>query len=60
MFWEQSKPKTNSQRTDGQYQDGNAELIHVKQVVKNFDTAAGKFTSLKGVDLRVDSNEWVR
>ncbi len=59
MFWKRQKPTDSPRATNGLYQHGNEELIHVKQVVKTFDTAAGKFTALKGVDLRVDSGEFV-
>jgi ABC-type lipoprotein export system ATPase subunit len=59
MFWKRSKQTKNDKRADGLNQQGIEELITVKQVVKNFDTAAGKFTALKGVDLRVDGGEFV-
>jgi ABC-type lipoprotein export system ATPase subunit len=34
-------------------------LIDVRQVVKVYESAAGRFTALKGVDLRVDHGEFV-
>lgn len=34
-------------------------LIDVRGVVKTFDTAAGEFTALKGIDLQVDAGEFV-
>jgi ABC-type lipoprotein export system ATPase subunit len=59
MFWKRKTEPSKSKQANGLYQYGNEELIHVKQVVKTFDTAAGKFTALKGVDLRVDGGEFV-
>ncbi len=34
-------------------------LIELKGVVKEFATAAGKFTALKGIDLQVDKGEFI-
>lgn len=45
--------------TSGRYQHGNEHLIDVRQVVKNFQTAAGTFTALKGVDLQVEQGEFL-
>lgn len=59
MFWKRKVEHTNDKHANGLYQYGNEELIHVKRVIKTFDTAAGKFTALKGVDLRVDGGEFV-
>jgi ABC-type lipoprotein export system ATPase subunit len=59
MFWNRKSSQPDNKPTNGLYDHGNAELIHVKQVVKTFDTAAGKFTALKGVDLRVDGGEFL-
>jgi putative ABC transport system ATP-binding protein len=41
------------------YRNGNHYLIELQQVAKNYETAAGSFTALKGVDLRVDKGEFV-
>ncbi len=38
---------------------GNEPLIDLRNVVKTFETAAGSFTALKGVNLRVDAGEFV-
>jgi len=59
MFWKRHKQSDTSKRADGLYQHGNAELIQLRRVVKTFDTAAGKFTALKEVNLRVDAGEFV-
>ena len=45
--------------TNGQIGLAPTHLIEVRKVVKTFDTAAGKFTALKGVSLEVDSGEFV-
>jgi putative ABC transport system ATP-binding protein len=37
----------------------NGYLIELSQVVKQYSTAAGPFSALKGVDLRVDTGEFV-
>jgi ABC-type lipoprotein export system ATPase subunit len=37
----------------------NQYLIELSQVVKQYQTAAGPFSALKGVDLRVDTGEFV-
>ncbi|MCS7055663.1 MAG: ABC transporter ATP-binding protein [Thermoflexales bacterium] len=41
------------------YRHGNCHLIELKRVVKVYDTPAGKFHALRGVDLRVDTHEFV-
>jgi putative ABC transport system ATP-binding protein len=45
--------------TNGRYRHGNAHLIDLRQVVKTYQSAAGSFTALKGVDLQVDRGEFV-
>ncbi|MHB1296103.1 MAG: ABC transporter ATP-binding protein [Anaerolineae bacterium] len=52
--------KRNGERENGQ--GGAAEqarLIDLRGVVKTYETAAGKFTALKSVDLAVDHSEFV-
>ena len=39
--------------------NGNARLIELRQVVKTFETPAGPFTALNGVDLKVNEGEFV-
>lgn len=41
------------------YRNGNEELIELRGVVKTYETAAGSFTALKNVDLRIDRGEFV-
>jgi len=58
MFWKRKKQNGNGKSTNGLGQNDKS-LININQVVKTFDTAAGKFHALKGVDLRVDSGEFL-
>jgi len=44
---------------NGMYRHGNQDLIELQTVTKNFQTAAGLFTALKAVDLRVARGEFV-
>jgi ABC-type lipoprotein export system ATPase subunit len=44
---------------NGSRRNGNGHLIDLRQVVKTFETTAGTFTALKGVDLKVDTGEFV-
>jgi putative ABC transport system ATP-binding protein len=57
------KPDTPSLAAGGQcdtpYRHGNCHLIELKNVVKEYATAAGKFTALKGVSMQVDTHEFV-
>ncbi|HET7088114.1 MAG TPA: ABC transporter ATP-binding protein [Anaerolineae bacterium] len=39
--------------------NGNTRLIELRQVVKTFETAAGSFTALNGIDLKVNEGEFV-
>jgi ABC-type lipoprotein export system ATPase subunit len=48
-----------SSATNGRYRHGNDHLIELRQVIKTYQNAAGSFTALKGVDLRVDRGEFV-
>ncbi len=54
-FWKKNKPHLNN----GRYQHGNDHLIELHQVDKIYRSAAGTFTALKGVDLRVDTGEFL-
>ncbi len=51
--------RSNDDTPSGRYRHGNDHLIDVRQVVKTFETAAGVFTALKGVDLQVDTSEFL-
>jgi putative ABC transport system ATP-binding protein len=45
--------------SNGRYQHGNDQLIELRSVVKTYQSAAGAFTALKGVDLKVDRGEFL-
>ena len=45
--------------SDGPFRNGNESLIDLRQVVKAYQTAAGPFYALKGIDLEVDAAEFV-
>jgi ABC-type lipoprotein export system ATPase subunit len=46
-------------QSNGQYRYGNNHLIELRNIVKTYESAAGKFTVLKNVDVMVDSGEFV-
>jgi ABC-type lipoprotein export system ATPase subunit len=45
--------------TNGSDRNGRAHLIELRQAVKTYQSAAGSFTALKGVDLSIDRGEFV-
>jgi putative ABC transport system ATP-binding protein len=45
--------------TNGHHGNGKVHLIDLHEVVKTFETPAGKFTALKSVDLHIDEGEFV-
>jgi putative ABC transport system ATP-binding protein len=45
--------------SNGRYQHGNNQLIELRSVVKTYQSAAGAFTALKSVDLKVDRGEFL-
>lgn len=51
--------KTQPSVANGTYRHGNSHLIELRQVIKTYQSAAGDFTALKGVDLLVDRGEFV-
>lgn len=55
MAWFKRK-KTDS---NGTHPPDSNNLIEVRQVVKQFNTAAGAFTALRDVDLRVEAGEFL-
>ena len=44
---------------NGRYRYGNEHLIDMRQIVKTYQSAAGSFTALKSVDLRIGRGEFV-
>jgi putative ABC transport system ATP-binding protein len=52
--------KRNSNPTsNGHSGNGDRPLIDLRGVVKTFDSAAGRFTALKGIDLHINAGEFV-
>ncbi len=51
--------KSSRHEENGGYRYGNQHLIELRNIVKTYENAAGKFTVLKGVDVAVDSGEFV-
>src|SRR5215208_8546750 len=45
--------------SNGYYRHGNEYLIDMRQIVKTYQSAAGSFTALKSVDLKIDQGEFV-
>ena len=43
----------------GLYRHGNDDLIELRSVIKAYQTAAGDFTALRGVNLQIDRGEFV-
>ena len=56
LFGGNGKENTNG---NGAYRNGNHTLIELRKVVKPFETTAGTFTALKGIDVKVDKGEFV-
>jgi ABC-type lipoprotein export system ATPase subunit len=54
-----SNGTANGSLSNGRYQNGNSHLIELRDVVKTYHGAAGDFTALKGIDLKVDTGEFV-
>src|SRR5918911_5670609 len=51
--------KAARRRITGEYKHGNRHLVELRHIVKTFETPAGAFTALKGVDLQVDGGEFL-
>jgi putative ABC transport system ATP-binding protein len=45
--------------TNSRYKHGNDEFIELRKVVKTYQSAAGTFTALKGIDLSIGTGEFV-
>jgi ABC-type lipoprotein export system ATPase subunit len=54
--WFQKKPQV---AVNGGFRHGNEHLIELRQIVKTFQSAAGTFTALKGVDLHIGRGEFL-
>ncbi|MBA3533028.1 MAG: ABC transporter ATP-binding protein [Ardenticatenales bacterium] len=53
------KKKNPPEVASGRYRHGNEHLIDLRQVLKQYETAAGTFVALKGINLQVDRGEFV-
>ena len=51
--------KNNNSGAVGVYENGNRQLIELRDLVKTYETAAGPFTALNDVNLHVDRGEFV-
>jgi ABC-type lipoprotein export system ATPase subunit len=54
--WFQKKPQVP---VNGAFRYGNEHLIELRNIVKTFNSAAGTFTALKGVDLQIGRGEFL-
>ena len=60
MFRNLFRRNNNDQSTDvATYNYGNEQLIELRRVTKDYETAAGVFTALRTVDLDVDRGQFV-
>ena len=55
--WRQRMP--SAAQPNGHYRYGNQHLIELRQVIKTYETAAGPFMALRGIDLLIDRGEFV-
>lgn len=51
--------KTSDPAENSKYKHGNTHLIDLRNVVKDYESEAGAFRALNGVDLMVDTGEFV-
>ncbi len=51
--------RNSTNENNGRYHNGNDHLIELRDVVKTYQSSAGTFMALKGVNLKVDSGEFV-
>ena len=55
--WRRRVPSVS--QSHGHYRHGTGHFIELRQVVKTYQTAAGPFVALRGVDLQIDHGEFV-
>ena len=58
-MWNLPFTRNQTQKTEGGSSNGNHTLIELRNVVKNYKTAAGDFTALKSIDLDMKAGEFV-
>lgn len=51
--------RKKEEQQGSQYRHGNQQLIELRNIIKTYETAAGKFTVLKGVDVSISKGEFV-
>ena len=51
--------QNTSRSPNGQKGEFNGRLVDLRQVVKTYQSSAGTFTALKGVDLQVETGAFV-
>jgi len=49
----------NTRKQENGQQEANRRLVHLREVVKTYQSSAGTFTALKGIDLQVESGAFV-
>lgn len=54
-----SRRTSKDAKRNGRYRHGNEHLIDLRDIVKTYESAAGTFPALKGVDLQVDGGDFV-
>src|SRR5262245_48521483 len=60
MFGSWFRRRSGANRAaNGSSSNGNAHLIELRDVLKVYETAAGKFTALKSIDIQIDRGEFV-
>ncbi len=59
MFSKWFRRSKSANDANGQYRHGNTHLIELRRIVKTYESAAGKFTVLKSIDVQVDAGEFV-
>jgi putative ABC transport system ATP-binding protein len=50
-----SLKRNGSKMSNGRRENGNGHLVDLRRVVKTYESAAGSFTALRGIDLQVDA-----
>ncbi len=59
MFKRWFGDRNKGAEANGRYRHGNDHLIDLRHVVKEYESAAGRFLALRSVDVQIDSGEFV-
>jgi putative ABC transport system ATP-binding protein len=54
-----SLKRNGSKMLNGRRENGNGHLVDLRRVVKTYESAAGSFTALRGIDLQVDAGQFL-